>query len=451
MIPILYDTTEQAYTSNGLCRLRDCISCEVTEERNGIYECDFTYPVDGANYEQILCGRTIAVTHDDTDDVQLFDIESFSKPIDGVVSFHAVHVSYRLRGHVVSVASSVVGSLSETMDFFNFASQITNSPWTFEADFDSSGYMSAFDAIPRSIRQLLGGIEGSVLDTYGGEYLWDRFKVKLMKNRGSLRDFSIRYGVNMIDFTDDTDYAGTYNQCIPYWLGNDDRIAGDMVSLGQPTIYGRDVCVPLDLSDKFQNKPTKAQLEAKALSEMKRNKVNLPAQNIQVDFVRLQELGYEEFKGLLKCGLCDTINVVFPMYGMSGQFKIVRVVWDVLEGRYKEMELGDLRTSLAEALGISSGSNGEISIPKIDGGYIGQQGSVANNAYKDVDVTFTTEFTSPPYVSVNFHTGLSIGKFGAANIAVLLDSVTTTGFTFRWYNYSEADRNPQFVWLAVGR
>ena len=45
MIPILYEKDETSFTSNGLGRLRDCISCVVTEERNGIYELTLTYPV----------------------------------------------------------------------------------------------------------------------------------------------------------------------------------------------------------------------------------------------------------------------------------------------------------------------------------------------------------------------------------------------------------------------
>ena len=41
MIPILFEKDETQFDNNGLGRLRDMISCIVTEERNGIYECDF--------------------------------------------------------------------------------------------------------------------------------------------------------------------------------------------------------------------------------------------------------------------------------------------------------------------------------------------------------------------------------------------------------------------------
>lgn len=355
MIPILYDKNEDAFISNGLCRLRDCITCEVTEERNGVYECNFTYPIDGANYDQIICGRTIAVTHDDTGDIQPFDVVSYSKPINGVVEFHAVHISYRLRGYPIQLVGwTPITTLSEAISMLNAA----QNPFTFEADFEATGYCSTLGEVPISIRQVLGGTEGSILDAYGGEYVFDRFNVKLMKNRGSIRDFSIRYGVNMADYVEELDCSEIYNKCIPYWTNDNYTIFGNVVSLGMPTVFDRDICVPLDLTDKFKDSPTRAQLEAKGLSYMQSNHTNIPSQNIKVDFVRLQDLGYDEYNGLLQCGLCDTINVVFPQYG-SGQFKIVRTVWDVLDGRYKEMELGDLQISLAEALGVSaSGSSG---------------------------------------------------------------------------------------------
>ena len=87
MTPILYESNETEFTSNGLGRLRDCISCEVTEERNGVYECEFEYPVDGLHYSDIILGRIIAVEHDETGDIQPFDIYSYSKLYNGIVTF----------------------------------------------------------------------------------------------------------------------------------------------------------------------------------------------------------------------------------------------------------------------------------------------------------------------------------------------------------------------------
>lgn len=57
MIPILYEKDERQFTSNGLGRLSDCLRCTVTEERNGIFECEFDYPVTGWLYGEISADR----------------------------------------------------------------------------------------------------------------------------------------------------------------------------------------------------------------------------------------------------------------------------------------------------------------------------------------------------------------------------------------------------------
>lgn len=402
MIPILYDSNEIYFTSNGLGRLRDCISCTVTEERNGIYECDFEYPVGGAHYDLIKLGRIIGVSHDDgtvskpfryrgplsdeqedilTDengvaltgtgtkyvseyDIQPFDIVSYSRPINGMVTFHAVHISYR-QSKMVTYGSNVT-SLADAFDIFDtvffpdnpLGQDAGGNPFTYITDKSNTGYCAAFDGTPKTIRSLLGGTEGSILDTYGGEFEWDKWIVRLHKARGIQRDFTIRYGVNMSDFRDDTDYSESFNTCIPFWANGTLVVIGDEVSSENKPIGIGDKCVPLDFSDRFETQPSKTQLEYAALSAMSENRTYLPKQTIDVDFVRLQdEAGYDDFDKLLECKLCDSIKVVFPGYDMSAYYKIVKTEWNVLLDRYESMELGNLSTTLAEALGIDTGSS----------------------------------------------------------------------------------------------
>ena len=205
---------------------------------------------------------------------------------------------------------------------------------------------------------MLGGIEGSILDAYGGEYEWDRFNVILHSARGVDRDFSIRYGVNMLDYNEEIDSSGTYMACIPYWTDGTLMVIGDKQTADGSTITNRGECIPLDVSDKFESMPTKAQVNAMGKSVIDSQNPTIPSQNIKVEFVRLQDLGYEGFENLFKCRLCDTIKIEFPRYGMSGQFKIVRTVYDVLSERFEEMELGTLSVTLSEALGLDSGGFG---------------------------------------------------------------------------------------------
>jgi len=353
MIPILYDKTETAFTSNGIGRLRDCISCTVTEERNGIYECDFEYPMDGANYDLIQVGRIIGVTHDESGDVQPFDIVGFEKPIEGIVTFHCVHISYRQTR--MTVTGSNINSLADAFTLFGNAQP--SNPFTYWTDKTSTGYLGSANGIPHSVREMLGGIEGSVLDAYGGEYEWDKWTVKLWSSRGQYRDFSIRYGVNMLSYDDEYDSQSSYSSCIPYWTDGTTTIVGDKQDSGALTPAGRGECVPLDVTEKFEDQPTKAQVEAAGLSYMSSNNTYNPQQNIKVSFVRLQDMGeFADYQNLLQCKLCDTINVIFPDYNTSGNFKIVKTVWNVLTSKYEEMELGDLSVTLAQALNVSSSS-----------------------------------------------------------------------------------------------
>lgn len=415
MIPILFEKTETAFADNGIARLRDTLSAVVSEERNGIYELDFTYPVDGANYEKIICGRLVGVTHDESGDIQPFEIVQQTRPINGIVSFHCVHLSYR-QSQMVATGTNI----NSLADAFTLLSTATPSnPFTYETDITSTGYMAGADGTPLSVRQLLGGVRGSILDTYGGEYEWDKWRVILHSARGETKDFAIRYGVNLLDYNDEISYQGTFTSCVAFWK-SEGEIVTTTATLNENGYNGNDICVPLDLSDKFENKPTTTQLENEALAYMRRNQTNIPSQSIRVDFVRLADMGeFSQFQDLLKCKLCDSIKVIFPMYGVSASFKIVKTEWDVLEGKYIGMELGTLSTTLSEALGI-----GETSTSGGSGGggtdYIIEEGTegiwsyrVWNSGFAEAWGTqaFTTITTPTQWGALYYNTLASVLTF----------------------------------------
>lgn len=445
MIPILYEKDETQFTSNGLGRLRDCISCEVTEERNGIYECSFEYPVDGAHFSEITPGRIIKVTHDETGEAEPFDIVGASKPIDGLVTFHAVHVSYRQL--YLTAYGKNINSLEQAFSMLRNAQP--SNPFEYSADFESTAFMAAADGVPRSVRQMLGGVQGSVLDAYGGEFEFTGFSVILHRQRGTHRDFTVRYGVNLLDYTEEVDYSGCYSSCIPYWTGQDDSgndvtVVAGRTEYGGETYNGRDDCIPLDLTDKFETKPTTAQLQEMARTVMHLKQPTLPGQNIKVDFIRLQDMPeYEQFAGLMECNLCDTINVVFPRYDMQGEFKIVRTVWDVLAERYVEMELGALQTSLAEALGITQQADNRQESVHILSGQV-TVSAVPNNSYKDTTITFAEAFSRVPHVV----TGLATATTDPKTVTVSCINVTASGFVLRVFNATGTQRSPAVSWIA---
>lgn len=343
MIPILYEKTETSFISNGLGRLADCIRCVVTEERNGIFECEFDYPVSGSMFSQIEEGRVIGCTHDDNHDVQPFDIYGRSEPINGVVTFYAHHISYRL--NEITVKPFTAGSCAEALSKIGSESVNTN-PFTF---WTNKSVTAAFNLdVPKNAKDILSGSEGSILDIYGtGEYKYDKFNVNLYLHRGQDTNVAIQYGKNLIDFNNDYDVSEAYTAVVPYWLGGDETrelvmLPEVFVASGHTVPSGREVVVPMDLSGDFEEKPTVAQLRSKATSRLNTSNAWLPTQTIKVNFVQLWQTDeYKDYAPLQRLSLCDTCGVFVPMYGISLRAKVIRVVYNVLLDRYDEMELGD--------------------------------------------------------------------------------------------------------------
>ena len=215
MIPILYEKGSTNFTNNGIGFLVDCISCEVTEERNGVYEAVLTYPVEGSLYEHIEESCLIKIKPNETSNLQIFRIYSHSKPLNGVVTFNAEHISYELNG--IPLAGLSLKNASPVMAI-NKAIQ----EGAFESGYSAWSDISTLNNIsleaPCSIRAALGGQEGSILDVWGGEYEFDNKVIKLHSHRGTNNGVIIEYGKNLVDIQQEKNITDTYTHIMPYAL-----------------------------------------------------------------------------------------------------------------------------------------------------------------------------------------------------------------------------------------
>ena len=350
MIPILYAKTETTFTSNGLGRLADCTRCVVTEERNGSYECEFSYPISGKHYADIEEGCFIACTHDDDGDVQPFEIYRRSAPINGIVTFNARHLSYRLSFVILNPFSAT--NIADALTGFT-TSNINTNPFTFWTD--KTTYAPFSVDRPASVRSVMGGVEGSILDVYGGEWDFDKWAVKLWANRGTNSGVTIRYGKNLSDIEQTVDVGSAYNSVVPYWAQEtEDGVT--LVTLPERVVTPSGVTdvvpVVLDMSSEFTEAPTEAQLRTAASDFLTKTMPWLPSENIKVDFVQLwQTTEYASVANLQKVRLCDTVNVYYPALGITiNDIKVIKVVYNVLADKYDEMELGQPSASFADAI-----------------------------------------------------------------------------------------------------
>lgn len=364
---ILYDHDEEAFTSNGLGALPDAASCTVTEERNGGYEVEMEYPLTGSHFSEIQKRRILYVKPNPYDDPQPFRIYSITKPINGIVTVHAAHLSYDTSGSIVKLFPADAGSASAAMSYLkNFS--VPSTPFTFFTNVGKSGTMSV--PKPSSIRSLLGGSDGSILDTFGGEYLFDKWNISLLESRGSNRGVTIRYGKNMTDLEQEENDTDFYTGVYPFWYSESED--GGLVTLSAndgivnaPGNYDFVKIMPLDLSSEdfgkettdsegyttTIEKPTEAELLAAAQKYIANNKIGIPKVSLDVSFVMLaQTEEYKDFARLETVKLCDTVTVEFEKLGVKTTAKCIKTVYNVLTDKYDSIELGEPKSSLAETV-----------------------------------------------------------------------------------------------------
>lgn len=349
MIPILYDQSEKEFTSGGLGFLAECKSCQVSEERNGIFECQFVYPITGSKYDLIQERMIILATHDNTGIPQPFDIYARSAPIDGLVTFYAHHISYRLSNAVVMPFTAE--SCSDAMAQIQ-ANLITDrdDDFTFWTDKTTTGDYAK--TVPSIVRTTLGGEDGSILDVYGkGDYEFDKFAVKLYQNRGHDTNVEIRYGKNLKNIEHKIDRSNAYNAIVPFWLNEE---TGTLVTLPEGYVSYDDgtayiVAIPFSMNEYFEAQPTEAELRTQAQNLLDSSDAWVPDEGFSVDFVQLwQTEEYEQYAPLQRVNLCDTVRVYYPELGVNAvREKVVKTVYNTLLDRYDEITLNELPTTLS--------------------------------------------------------------------------------------------------------
>lgn len=354
MKPILFDKNANNFTTNGLGRL-DCISCVVTEERNGAYELEMSISMSSNHASEIVLQSIIGAIPFDGGTIQAFRVYEISKPINGKFKVYARHISYDL-SKIPAMPFTITSSPTACADTLAGLKShaVETCPFTFWTDLTTAaGYKQI---VPASIRSRLGGVEGSVLDQFGGEYEFDNYSVKLHKQRGRLNTgITLRYGKNITDINQEENIANTVTGICPYWS---DMEGENVVTLPENVVYSQyassypfHLTEVHDFSELFENEPSVSSLRSAAQAYVNRVKLGIPKVNIEVSFVALwQTEEYKDIAPLERVKMCDEITVVFDKLGISDTAKVVKTVYDVLAEKYISIQVGEIRTSLAQAL-----------------------------------------------------------------------------------------------------
>lgn len=374
MIPILFEKTETSFTTNGVGRLSDAISCIVTEERNGAYELEMEYVEGGAHSAEIDIDSIIYAKPAAFSTNQPFRVYKITKPLNRRFKIYARHISYDLANIIVmpcgpyyGASTALAGMAANTtgMDGFTIGTVTASQTGVFEVN------------APASFRNWIGGREGSILDIYGGELEWDKKVVKLHQSRGTNRGLTLRYGKNISDISQDQDNGWTVTGLVPFYKDANEVV----LTLPEKAVYksGASYSTPtrlnsLDCQSMIDEQAirdanpddTETQIESKLINAMRTaaqayadaNLTGVPDASIVVSFINLGDT--EEYKAekslFTQAGLCDTVTVYFERLGIQAQEKIIKTVYNTLLERFESLTIGKPRANLGDKFSSISAS-----------------------------------------------------------------------------------------------
>lgn len=334
----LFPADATTFTTQGLGVL-NAIRCPVTEERNGVYELEMEIAFMDRHYPDIALGCLILSKPNPYEDAEPFRIYQISRPMNGIVTVNACHWSYDLSklADKPFTASSVTEAMSKLK-----TQSVDPCPFNFVTDKSVTGNFTV--STPSTIRSLLGGSEGSILDVYGkGEWKFTGRTCYLYLNRGQDRGVTIRYGKNLVDLTQEENNAKVYSKLYPYWADTE----GHLVTLPEYTLdinsNGHGILV-YDMSDRWEAAPTVEQLRTAAQSYIDSNDLDKPVVNLTLSFEQISDLVKDSIY------LCDTLSVEFPALGVSAKAKVIKTVYDAVLDRYEKIEVGTVKQTLAQTI-----------------------------------------------------------------------------------------------------
>ena len=353
MIPILYKADAVDFSTFGIGALSECTLCEVTEERNGAFECTLKYPVTGRLFSELKNERLIKAKPNDTSEEQLFRIYRITTPINGIVTIYAQHISYDLSNIAELVWSS--GFISPSLAISRiFTKTATTHNFKCSTDFSSAKPFSV--SKPKSVRACLGGSEGSMLDLWGGEYEWDNFNVILHSKRGKDNGVVIEYGKNLTDMEQDNDFTDVYTDILPYAVFSDESTE-KVITLSEITLPiidnpTRQKTLIKDFTEFFEDKASinENSLRNKAKNFIKANPLGVETPTLTVAFEPLWK--QPEYSAILeRVSLCDTVTIRHSALGITAKSKVIKTVYDSLAEKYVSITLGTAKSNFVNTVG----------------------------------------------------------------------------------------------------
>lgn len=358
MRPILYNANETAFETYGLGEI-DATKAQVTRERNGNYTLYIEYPASGPLAGTFKNDMRIKSDAGLRTKNQTFFISRILKDSTGILKVYAKHISHLTETMAIRNNTNATGTAQAALAIWalNALGGIRFDTWS---DIDLTSKTSWNIADFKTARDVLGGVKGSILDVWGGEYEFDNTVIRLHKQLGRKSPTVLEYGRNILRAEDDQDIEGAYTSVYPYATYTPENqgtgeggATSQQVTVELPEkyvdgpyigLYNERRVLIVDFSSNFKDKevPTIDKLRRLAKEYAINNRLGLPKINTKIEYVDLSKtLDYKLTQILEEAELCDIVPVYYPQIGLTSEdAKLTTIVYDVLLEQNDSVEVG---------------------------------------------------------------------------------------------------------------
>lgn len=363
MNPVLYKADERSFRTFGLGEISDAYKVTVTRERNGNYDLYIKYPVNGHFASVFKEEMKIKSDAGKRTKWQTFEINRIVKNSSEHIEIYARHISMRTSDLALKPIVKASNVNAETALRLWKENIVGDDVFDVRSDIQTLGNISWEVDKVGSARKALGGVSGSILDVFGGEYEFDNNLIILHKQMGRKAPTVLEYGRNLLSVEEERLLDGNYTSIYPFarYTPNGEESHEVLVTLPEHIIdspylrlYAQRRISLVDFSSKFDDKhpPTAEKLRSLGQSYIKSNNIGAPKISTEVSYVDLsQTLDYQDFGVMEEVELCDIIPLYYPQFDITTTTeKVVKVVYDVYTDSNEEITLGTIGQSLSSSM-----------------------------------------------------------------------------------------------------
>lgn len=363
IFPKLYKANETDFSHNGLGLLTGTISAVATEELNGMFELNVEYDSEGFLADVIDEEMIIKAKANDKQDEQLFRIYSITKnhENDNYI-IDAQHITYDLANDFVEELIATDATKRQVMEDI-LARSVGDSKDKFTMTSPNNSTRSSTSLYRTNPLQMVAGMEGSVLQIWGGQIERDNYRLVLHDRRGSDDGVLVTYKKNLTGLEAKFDMSKVVTRIYPFkYVEESDDEPEQLITIGSvndgndyidsPLInsYSQVFYEPLDLSDE-ESIETPQDLYDASKNFFNNESPDKPTIEMEVEFEPLWETEeYKDVAALELVGMGDTVTTRHGKFDIDVEAIVNRIEYDSIARKNLAVDLGSVKANLTSSV-----------------------------------------------------------------------------------------------------